>query len=280
MHNPNTLMWAAPLTVLFVLVGSSLAGPHGGTVAFVMALVLQWAGYACSGPLALKRRGARAVSPTEQPDLHDLVGALAARTGHLAPALYLVESHHPNACAVGRNPTQGAIAVTTGLLKGLSADELRSVLAHEWSHLRHRDLLVTTLGTGIAGAMALGGQMVPWIMTWSGYHTEGFPTVGALVVTGLAPIAALLIAPAISRWLEYHADAGAAGLIAPAQVVQALRKLHLMAGRNGPSLRSLTPHLRFVHPFRGSDWTRFFSTHPPIEERIARLEARASRHAA
>jgi heat shock protein HtpX len=193
------------------------------------------------------------------------------------PKIYLIDKEQPNAFATGRNPQKGAIALTTGIMKILTREELEGVIGHELSHIRHRDILVGTVAATIAGAISYLAQMAQWAMIFGGRsHEEGKGSnpIAALVMMIVGPIAAMMIQMAISRSREYGADKGGA-LIAgnPLYLARALKKLHMESQRIPMKANPATSHMFIVNPLSGGGLLRLFSTHPPIEERITRLEA-------
>lgn len=276
MNTLKTMVLMLLLTVLAVSIGSLVGGAQGATVALAAALALHGVAYFYSDRLVLKMHGAQPVSEDEAPDLYDVVRVLAARARIPLPKVYLMTSPQPNAFATGRNPSHAVIAVTTSLLNLLSREELIAVLAHELSHIRHRDILVGTIAAVFAGAVTYLAQMGQWSMVW-GRERGGIATLlPVLAMMVLAPIAALLIQMAISRSREYLADDGGAELSEdPAALAAALRKLDWAARSVPVPVNPATAHLFIVNPLRGRQMASLFSTHPPIEDRIARLEARA-----
>ena len=278
-------MLLALLTGLLVLVGRWAGGPGGMVLAFGLALLMNAGAYWFSDRLVLAMAGAREVTFAEAPELHHLVATLARRAGLPMPRVYLVDDPTPNAFATGRDPRHGVVAVTTGILRLLDQDELAGVIAHELAHIKHRDTLIQAIVATIAGAITFVVDMAQWSLLFGGAghddeeeHAGSF--VGNLLLVILAPLAAALIQFAISRSREYAADAGGALISGrPLALAGALRKLErgaqLLPGRTNPALA----HLCVVNPFAGfgGGLLSLFSTHPPIAERIARLEALAWR---
>jgi heat shock protein HtpX len=279
----RTTALLALLTGLLVLVGRWLGGAGGMALAFGLALLMNFGAYWFSDKLALRMAGAREVTPAEAPGLHRVVGELARRADLPMPRVYLVDDPTPNAFATGRDPRHAAVAATTGILRLLDRDELAGVMAHELAHVKHRDTLIQAIVATIAGAIALIANMAQWALLFGGGgddEEEGAGSLaGGLVMVFLAPIAAALIQFAISRSREYAADAGGAAIGGqPLALAGALRKLErgverLPDTRANPALA----HLYIVHPFAGGGVLGLFSTHPPVAERIARLEALARR---
>jgi len=279
MNKLKTTFFLALLTGLFIVVGSLIGGQSGATVAFLIALVMNFSAYWFSDKIVLRMYGAKQVSETEAPDLHRLVRNLATRAQLPMPKVYLIESDTPNAFATGRNPQHAAVAVTTGILRILSEEELTGVMAHELSHVTHRDILISTVAATIAGAISYLAQMLQWAMIFGGGDREErhpLSFVAEIAVMILAPIAATLIHLAVSRSREYDADLGGAQLCGqPLWLAEALRKLHQGVQRFPMQANPSTAHLFIVSPLTGNGILSLFSTHPPIEARIARLEAMA-----
>lgn len=266
------------LTALFIFVGDAIGGRSGAMVAFVLALAMNFISYWFSDKIVLGMYGARPLTPADAPDLYRLVERLAERAGIPTPRLYVVPGEQPNAFATGRSPAHAAVAVTEGLLHLLDRDEIEGVLAHEIAHIRHRDTLTMTVVATIAGAVMLLADMARWSMILGGVRSEdreGSHPLVYLLIMIVAPIAAMLIQLAISRAREYEADATGAKLAgSPEGLISALRKLE-QASRMIPMQASpSTAHLFIVNPLRGMGGMlmNLFMTHPPIEERIRRLQ--------
>lgn len=266
------------LTALFIFVGDAIGGRGGAMIAFTLALLMNFVSYWFSDKIVLGMYGARALSPGDAPELYQLVQRLSERAGIPVPRLYIVPGEQPNAFATGRDPAHAAVAVTAGLLNLLNTDEIEGVLAHEIAHIRHRDTLTMTVVATIAGAVMLLADMARWAMIFGGARSddrEGGNPVVYLLIMIVAPIAAMLIQLAISRAREYEADATGAKLAGnPDGLINALRKLE-QASRVIPMRASpSTAHLFIVNPLRGMGGTlmSLFMTHPPIEERIRRLQ--------
>ncbi len=279
MNKLKTTFFLASLAVLFVVVGSLIGGQSGATVAFVIALVMNVGAYWFSDKIVLRMYGARQVSEAESPVLHRIVRNLATRAHLPMPKVYLIENEAPNAFATGRDPAHAAVAVTTGILRILTEEELTGVMAHELSHVAHRDILISTVAATIAGAISYLAQMLQWTMLFGGgdrKERNPLSFAAQIAVMILAPIAATLIHLAVSRSREYDADEGGAQLCGqPLILAEALRKLHLGAQRIPMKANPSTAHLFIVSPLTGGGVLSLFSTHPPMEARIARLEAMA-----
>ena len=273
----RTTVLLAALTALFLVIGGAIGGNQGLFVAFVFALLMNFASYWFSDKIVLSMYGAREVSLNEAPDLYRLVQRLAQRAGIPMPRVYIIPSDAPNAFATGRNPQHGAVAVTEGILRTLDTDELAGVLAHELGHIRNRDTLIMTVAATLAGAITMLAHMAQWGAIFGfGRRDEedsgGGGMLSLLFMAILAPIAATLIQLAISRSREYFADStGAAIAGAPSGLARALEKLHYASQRLPLDANPATAHLFIVNPLTGGSLMNLFSTHPPIEERIRRL---------
>jgi heat shock protein HtpX len=273
----RTTVLLAALTALFLVIGGAIGGNQGLFVAFVFALLMNFASYWFSDKIVLSMYGAREVSLNEAPDLYRLVQRLAQRAGIPMPRVYIIPSDAPNAFATGRNPQHGAVAVTEGILRMLDTDELAGVLAHELGHIRNRDTLIMTVAATLAGAITMLAHMAQWGAIFGfGRRDEedsgGGGILGLLFMAILAPIAATLIQLAISRSREYFADStGAAVAGSPSGLARALEKLHYASQRLPMDANPATAHLFIVNPLTGGSLVNLFSTHPPIEERIRRL---------
>jgi len=280
----RTLFFLSILTALFILIGGAVGGRTGMMFAFLFACVMNIAAYWFSDKIVLAMYRAREVTEREAPQLHRIVWGLAQRAGLPMPRLYIVPSKTPNAFATGRNPNHAAVAVTEGILDLLTEEELKGVLGHELAHIKHRDILIQTVAATIAGAIVMLARMGQWALIFGGLRgdndEEGSGTlqmIGAILILIIAPIAAFLIQMAISRAREYYADEGGAKFSGnPLYLANALRKLAYGVKRDPmEEANPATAHMFIVNPLRGSNIASLFSTHPPIEERISRLEAMA-----
>ena len=280
----RTLFFLSILTALFILIGGAVGGRTGMMFAFLFACVMNIAAYWFSDKIVLAMYRAREVTEREAPQLHRMVWELAQRAGLPMPRLYIVPSKTPNAFATGRNPNHAAVAVTEGILDLLTEEELKGVLGHELAHIKHRDILIQTVAATIAGAIVMLARMGQWALIFGGLRgdndEEGSGTlqmIGAILILIIAPIAAFLIQMAISRAREYYADEGGAKFSGnPLYLANALRKLAYGVKRDPmEEANPATAHMFIVNPLRGSNIASLFSTHPPIEERISRLEAMA-----
>lgn len=275
----KTTLLLAALTGLFVVIGSALGGQTGMVFAFVLAIVMNMGAWWFSDKIALSMNGAREVSYDQAPALHQLVEQLATWAGIPKPRLYIIESDTPNAFATGRSPSTGAVAVTTGIMRGLTQSELAGVIAHELAHIKHRDTLIATIAATIAGAITMLANMAQWALLFGGLggysdDDEGAGgLLGSLILIIIAPIAALLIQLAISRSREFSADAGGAKILGdPLPLANALEKLAYAAQRRPMPVNPATASLYIVNPLRGG-LSGLFSTHPATEERVRRLRA-------
>ncbi|HET6725973.1 MAG TPA: zinc metalloprotease HtpX [Gammaproteobacteria bacterium] len=284
MNTLRTTALLALLTALFLWIRHALGGMGGLVIAFLFAAAMNIGSYWFSDKLVLRMYRARAVGPGEAPELHSVVAELAQRASMPMPRVYIVDSEAPNAFATGRGPEHAAVAATSGLLRMMTREELTGVLAHELSHVRHRDTLVSAIAATLGGAIAMLANMAQWALIFGGFggsdDDDGLGVGGALVMMIVAPIAAMLIQLAVSRSREYGADDGGAELTGhPLWLASALRKLD-DANRRMVMPRAqahpATSHLFIVNPLKGG-LASLFSTHPPIEERIRRLEEMAQK---
>jgi heat shock protein HtpX len=276
----KTFMLVAALTALLLGIGY-LVGGTGGIVLFAaMAIVFNFAMYWFSGPMALKMSRAVPVSEAEAPDLHRMIGTLAQRAGVPMPAVYVTPAEQPNAFATGRNPSHAAIAVTQGIQRVLGPRQLEGVLAHEMAHIKNRDILIASVAAMVAGAIAAIANFLQFSLFFGGDDENPLGIVGTLATVLLAPIAAMIIQMAVSRQREYVADATGAELIGdPNPLADALETLHRGAEAIPMRVNPAAEPLYIVNPLaahaRGGGMGRLFSTHPPMEERVARLRRMA-----
>ena len=280
MNQLKTFFLMALLTVLFVWVGDLVGGRDGAIFALVMAALMNFGVYWFSDKIVLRMYGAQEVTEAEAPGLHRIVRELSQKAGIPMPRVYVMNSNSPNAFATGRNPEHAAVAVTRGIMRLLDEEELKGVIAHELSHIRHRDILVSTVAATIAGALSYMAMMARWSLFFGGFGSddeEGGGNILAVVLfTTLAAFAATLIQLAISRAREYLADEGGARLAGnPLYLARALAKLEAASRRIPMQTNPATAHMFIVNPLRGGGLMTLFSTHPPIEERIRRLEEMA-----
>jgi heat shock protein HtpX len=278
MNMMKTFFLMAVLTVLLVFAGSLAGGRSGMMFAFIIAVAMNFGSYWFSDKIVLRMYNAQELTSADAPDLFQIVQELTGRAGLPMPKLYMIEGDQPNAFATGRDPGHAAVAVTRGIVSMLSREELRGVLSHELAHVKHRDILVGTIAATMAGAISMLANMAQWAMIFGGGRSsndrEGGSPLGGLVMIIVAPIAAMLIQLAISRSREFMADEGGAQMSGnPLPLATALQKLETRAHQIPMDASPSTAHMFIVNPLSGGGMMKLFSTHPPIEERIARLEA-------
>ncbi|MBS1889298.1 MAG: zinc metalloprotease HtpX [Actinobacteria bacterium] len=265
----TTILFAA-LGGLLVLIGALIGGPQGAGLFLLIALAINAGSYFFSDKLALAASRAKPIDESEAPRLYQMVRELTTRAGLPMPRLYMIPSDQPNAFATGRNPKHAAVAVTRGITKLLSEDELRGVLGHELTHVRNHDILIQSVASAIGTAITY----VAYMLMWFGGEDNNSPLglVSALAMVILAPIAASIIQLAISRQREYAADAGGAELCGnPESLASALLRLEQGAEAMPMQVSQAAEPLYIVRPFKGQGLAGLFSTHPPIEERVRRL---------
>jgi len=272
----------AALTVLVVLIGGALGGQQGMLLAFVLAMAMNFGSYWFSDRIVLAMYHAQPVDEAQAPAVYRIVRTLATRASIPMPRIYLLPEETPNAFATGRNPQHAAVAVTEGILRIMSEDELEGVLAHELSHVKNRDTLTMAIAATLAGAITYMAHMAQWAMIFGGGRRDGEDreggggVLGGLLMIVLAPLAATLIQLAVSRAREYQADASGAQMAGqPWGLAKALEKLDVASRMAPMDATPATAHLFIVNPLTGGGWTTLFSTHPPIAERVARLRAMA-----
>lgn len=284
MNQFKTTLLLSLLTVLLVAMGGAVGGSGGMLIAFVMAAVMNFGSYWFSDKIVLRMYGAQEIERGENPAFYDMVERLAQRADLPMPKVYIIPDQSPNAFATGRNPSHAAVAATEGILRILSPEELEGVMAHELGHVKNRDILISTIAATFAGAISMIGSMLQWgAMLGAGRDDEeggGLGgLVGSLAMAILAPFMAMLIQMAVSRSREYLADATGAEICGkPRALASALGRLQ-NASHQIP-MHDATPataHMFIVNPLTGGGMMSLFSTHPPMEERIARLQAMAQR---
>ena len=279
MNQMKTAFLMAVLTIILVALGSLIGGRSGAEIAFLVALAMNFVSYWFCDRIVLAMYGAKQVSEAEAPQFYRIVASLAQKAGLPMPRVYMIESESPNAFATGRNPENGVVAVTTGIMRILSAQELEGVLAHEMSHIKHRDILIQSVAATIAGAITMIANWARFAAFFGGGGSGddedgGGNIVSVIIFSMLAAFAAMLIQLAISRSREYLADDGGAALSGnPLYLADALKKLSAgVALRPMNDANPSTAPLFIVNPFSVKGVLSLFSTHPPIEERIRRLE--------
>jgi len=277
MNNVKTFVLLAGLMGLFLLVGQLIGGSQGLIIALVFGSVFNFIMYFFSDRLVLRMYGAKKVTEAEAPELYRMVDRLRQRAGLPMPVVAVAPHEQPNAFATGRNPEHAVVAVTTGILKYMPQEELEGVIAHELAHIKNRDMLISTLAAGIAGAIS----NLPYLLLFGGGSSddEGGHPFAQLALLLLAPIGAMLIQFAVSRQREFEADrVGAEILGRPMPLANALRRLDALAQRIPMQVAPAAAPLAQVNPLAatGGGFTKLFSTHPPTAERVARLESLAA----
>ena len=267
------------LTGLLMLIGGLFGGQQGVVIAFIFAMVMNFGSYWFSDKIVLRMYNAQAVSEHEAPELYATVKNLALKASMPMPRVYIIPGDTPNAFATGRNEQHAVVAVTEGILRILGKDELEGVIAHELTHIRNRDILIGSIAATLAGAIVMLAHMAQWAAMFGGVGRDddeggGSNIVGLILMAILAPIAATLIQMAISRSREYLADAGGAKISGkPYSLAGALEKLSRASQTMPMEANPSTAHMFIVNPLTGRSLMNLFSTHPPIEERIARLRS-------
>jgi heat shock protein HtpX len=276
MNNIKTLFLLVTMTLILIWAGAAMGGKQGMTLALIFALGMNFFAYWFSDKIVLKMYKAKEVTETEAPELYGTVRRLAQKAEIPMPGVYIIDQEQPNAFATGRNPQHAAVAVTTGIMRILNQEELQGVIGHELAHVKHRDILISTIAATIAGAISFLAQMAQWAMIFGhrGDDDEGGSPIAAFVMMIVGPIAAMIIQMAISRSREYVADEGGARIAGnPRYLSGALRKLDLASQKIPMDANPATSHMFIVNPLSGGGILKLFSTHPPIEERISRLES-------
>lgn len=268
------------LSVLFVLLGQAVGGTIGIGFAVVFAVAMNFGAYWFSDSIVLKLAGAREASREEEPELYASVARLAERAKLPMPKVYVVESDVPNAFATGRSPERGVVAVNTGITRLLTQDELDGVIAHELAHIKHRDTLLSAIVATIAGAITAIANIGQLSLLFGGFggdeDEDGGGMLGGIIWLFVAPIAATLIQLGISRAREFQADAGGARIHGdPLPLASALEKLEWYAKGQPATTSPAVASLHIVNPLTGGGMMKLFSTHPPTEERVAKLRALA-----
>lgn len=277
----RTTMLLSLLTGMFIFIGSAIGGTGGMVIAFIFAIVMNMGAWWFSGTMALRFSGAREVTPEEAPELHHMVESLAQRAEMPKPKVCMIDSDVPNAFATGRNPQNGAVAVTTGIMALLDRDELAGVVAHELAHIKHYDTLISSIAATIGGAITMLAELAMWGMIFGGLSGDEdddgglADMVGGILMIILAPIAAMIVQMAISRSREFSADAGGARILGdPLPLASALERLEQL--HQAPQVAEqeqvnpATSHMYIINPLRGG-MAGLFRTHPDTGERIKRL---------
>ena len=286
MNMLKTTLLLTVLTLILVWAGGALGGQSGAVFAFVIALVMNFGSYWFSDKIVLSMYKAQEVTEVQEPEFYGMVKNLAQKANLPMPKIYIIPQDTPNAFATGRNPEHAAVAATTGILRLLSKEELEGVMAHELAHVKNRDILVGTIAATIAGAVSMLANMAQWALIFGGGRQdsrEGGTHPGVMLIMMIvAPIAAMIVQMAISRSREYGADSEGARICGrPEFLANALRKLEKGAQQIpmhvNESTQEATAHMFIVNPLTGKGLTTLFSTHPPIEERVKRLEMMTSK---
>ncbi len=274
----KTFIFMAGLTALLVAIGNLIGGQTGMFVAFAFAIAMNFGSYWFSDKIVLRMYHAQEVSESESPELYSMVRNLATRARLPMPKVYIIPGEQPNAFATGRDPEHAAVAVTDGIMHLLSRDELAGVIGHELAHIKNRDILIGTVAATIAGAISMIANIAQWSMLFGGGRSDdeegGQNPIAMLAMIIIAPIAAMLIQMAISRSREYIADEDGARIAGNLRYLSgALRKLHNASQQIPLEASPATAHMFIVSPLSGGGILSLFSTHPPMEKRIARLES-------
>lgn len=277
MNSIKSVLLLGALTGLLMFIGGLFGGKGGVMIAFLFAMVMNFGAYWFSDKLILKMYNAQEVTERQAPEVHALVRDLAMRASMPMPKVYIIPEETPNAFATGRNEDHAVVAVTEGILRILSRDELEGVLAHELTHIKNKDMLIGSIAATLAGAIVMLANMAQWAAIFGGERSDdeeggGGNMVGLILMAVLAPLAATLIQMAISRSREYLADEGGARISGkPYGLAGALEKLSRASQAMPMEAKPATAHLFIVNPLTGQAFMNLFSTHPPVAERIARL---------
>ncbi|NLW91232.1 MAG: zinc metalloprotease HtpX [Syntrophomonadaceae bacterium] len=276
MNSIKVFILMGVFSVLLVFMGNAAAGQSGAVFFFLLSLGINLFSYYNSDRMVIRMTKSQPLSESDAPELYSMVRNLASRASIPMPRLYLTPSAQPNAFATGRNPEHAVVAVTQGLMQILNREEVEGVLAHEIAHIRNRDILIGTIAASFAGAISMLANIAQWGAIFGGFGSNddegGTGLVGMLILAIVAPIAALIIQMAISRSREYLADETGARITGqPRGLSNALLKLQNAAGRTPMAVDPAASHMFIVNPLSGASFKTLFSTHPPIEERVARL---------
>jgi heat shock protein HtpX len=279
-NNVKTVLLLGILTGVILFIGS-FWGQNGLTIALIMSIMMNFGSYFFSDKIALRMYGAQPISRDQAPRLYSILEFLCSRDDIPMPKVYIIPTDSPNAFATGRNPQHASVAVTEGALKLLNENELKGVLAHEISHVKNRDILISSLAATLAGVIMWIANLARFAAFFGGFgggdrdREEGGGALGGLLTIILAPIAAMLIQMWISRTREYQADASGADVVGePYGLASALQKLEDYSKRIPLQASPSTAHMFIMHPSTGSSLMNLFNTHPPTQKRIERLLAR------
>jgi heat shock protein HtpX len=274
----RTTILLAVLTALIIWIGQAVGGRSGMIIALVMAAGMNFFSYWFSDKIVLRLYKAQPVGAVQAPDLYRIVQGLTTSAGLPMPALYVIAEEAPNAFATGRDPEHAVVAVTQGLLRLMDRDEITGVLAHELAHVKNRDILIQSVAATLAGAVMIIADMARWASFFGAGRyggdegRSGGGIIGLIAMSIIAPMAAMLIQMAISRSREYGADAAGARMAgSPLGLARALEKLGAFSRQIPMNAKPATAHMFIVNPLSGAGLANLFSTHPPIDERVARL---------
>ena len=276
----RTTLLLGAMTGLIMAIGQFMGGSGGLMIAFVFAVIMNFSSYWFSDKIVLRMYGAQEATEAQAPRLHSIVHNLTVRAGLPMPKIYVIPSEGANAFATGRNPSHAAVAVTEGIMRLMDERELTGVLAHELAHVKNRDILISSVAATLAGVIMMLANMAQWTAIFGGFRgdddDDGGGFIGMMAMAFLAPLAASIIQMAISRTREFAADKIGAELCGdPMGLASALSKLGLASERVPMDASPQTAHFFIVNPLSGQSFARFFSTHPPLEERISRLRSMA-----
>lgn len=274
----KTALLLGALTGLLMFIGGLIGGKGGVYIAFIFAIILNFGSYWFSDKLVLKMYQAQEVSESSAPDLFNIVRNLALKAQLPMPRVYIIPEETPNAFATGRNEKHAVVAVTEGIMRILNKEELEGVIAHELSHIKNRDMLISSIAATIAGAIVMLAHMAQWAAIFGGGRSSdddrGGGIIGLIAMAIFAPLAAAVIQMTISRSREYMADAGGAGITKnPYGLASALEKLTKASQIIPLNAKPSTAHLFIVNPLSGKSLMNLFSTHPPLADRVARLRS-------
>lgn len=276
MNNFKTFLLMLVMTLILIAIGNILGGTQGMVIAFVLAAVMNFASYWFSDRIVLSMYRAKNIEEQDMPELYSIVRNLTRQASLPMPGLYFIDTPMPNAFATGRNPSHAAVAVTRGIVDLLDSRELSGVIAHELSHVKNRDILISTIAATFAGAVFILARMAQFAAILGGGRSGRDSRGGVfslLAIAIIAPVAAMIVRMAISRSREYQADASGARISGdPLSLASALRKLESGIQHNRAEVNPSTAHLFIVNPLKGGSILALFSTHPPMGDRISRLE--------
>jgi heat shock protein HtpX len=278
MNTIRTTLLLGALTGLLMLIGGYFGGKNGIVIAFLFAMVMNFGSYWFSDKIVLRMYKAQKISESQAPELYGIVKNLALRGNLPMPRVYVIPENTPNAFATGRDENHAVVAVTEGITRILNRDELEGVIGHELTHIKNKDMLIGSIAATLAGAIVMLANMAQWAAIFGGVSRDddegGGGLIGLILMAILAPIAATVIQMAISRSREFLADAGGAKISGkPYGLAGALEKLQRASQAIPMDANPSTAHMFIVNPLTGGSLMSLFSTHPPLEERIARLKS-------